>query len=400
MKTILVSITNYDFNDNASKLKRFFKEHLPTVLVDSTSPTQPEDADWIIPNTHYPGLWNKSVELAIEGNYDYLFFIASDIQFKEASLLFSCLREVAASDDICLWTPSLSQNSRFAFKSTGARLSSGMRYCGAIEGFCFLARIDILRKIYPLSPDIRFGYGVDIITALYGHQEGKVVADDRVIIYHPQRKADHQIDEPLAQAEYREYRSQFHFTDEVIQKLENYERKSSNPAISIPIKQTQTLDLGCGKQPKNPFKAHIVHGIDASQDAASGSIQLADLNIEPIPFASSCLDFVTAYDFLGHVARVAYIDKKPRPSFVELMNEIHRVLVPGGLFLSLTPIYPHAEAFQDPTHVNIMTDKTLSHYFCQPHLWSAMYGFKGRFTLVHQETKAEGKLLAILRCNK
>ena len=53
----------------------------------------------------------------------------------------------------------------------------------------------------------------------------------------------------------------------------------------------------------------------------------------------------------------------------------------GGLFFAVTPAYPAAEAFQDPTHVNIITDE--SHlYFCGDAPDGRMYGFRGHFEIV------------------
>ena len=62
------------------------------------------------------------------------------------------------------------------------------------------------------------------------------------------------------------------------------------------------------------------------------------------------------------------------------MDEIWRVLAPGGLLYAVTPAYPHAEAFQDPTHVNIITDHTHD-YFCGAKPLARMYGFGGRFEM-------------------
>jgi hypothetical protein len=65
------------------------------------------------------------------------------------------------------------------------------------------------------------------------------------------------------------------------------------------------------------------------------------------------------------------------------MDEVYRVLKPGGWFFSKTPVYPAAEAFRDPTHVNIITDQTFSKYFSGP-TWAKKYGFRGQFELVRQ----------------
>ncbi|MEY4909102.1 MAG: hypothetical protein RL260_2820 [Pseudomonadota bacterium] len=145
---------------------------------------------------------------------------------------------------------------------------------------------------------------------------------------------------------------------------------------------TTTLDLGCGDVPRNPFHADRLFGVDVRSNLA-GNIRSADLAIESIPFGDEQFDYVTAYDFIEHVPRVVYAPQR-RNAFVELMNEVHRVLRPGGLFLSHTPAYPHGVAFRDPTHVNIITEETLPMYFDDQHRWASIYGFKGAFKVVQQ----------------
>lgn len=146
---------------------------------------------------------------------------------------------------------------------------------------------------------------------------------------------------------------------------------------------SRTLDLGCGAKPRNPFNADELYGVDV-RDGLGANIKMADLVTEPIPFEDESFEFVSAYDFLEHVPRVIYNPKRRNP-FVEFMNEVYRVLKPGGLFLSSTPAYPHGEAFQDPTHVNIMTEQTLTAYFDDKIRAAAMYGFRGAFRIVTHE---------------
>jgi len=145
----------------------------------------------------------------------------------------------------------------------------------------------------------------------------------------------------------------------------------------------KSLDLGCGPQPKNPFSADELHGIDVRADLER-NIRRADLAIEPIPYPNHFFDHVTAHDFLEHVPRVLYAPAR-RNAFVELMNEVYRVLKPGGTFLSLTPAYPHGAAFRDPTHVNIITEETFPLYFDDVNRWAACYGFQGAFKILQQE---------------
>jgi len=156
---------------------------------------------------------------------------------------------------------------------------------------------------------------------------------------------------------------------------------------------TTTLDLGCGSNPKNPFEADEVYGIDIRHQPG-GFVHSADLSVESIPFGDAYFDFVTAYDFIEHIPRLAYVPHR-RNCFVELMNEIFRVLKPGGVFLSWTPAYPHAAAFRDPTHVNIITDETFPLYFDWQHRWATIYGFKGAFR-VDQQTWQGPHLQSIL----
>ena len=103
---------------------------------------------------------------------------------------------------------------------------------------------------------------------------------------------------------------------------------------------------------------------------------------QPIPYPSAHFDSVSAYDFLEHVPRVLPTadGQGTRFPFIELMNEVWRVLKPQGLFYALTPAYPHAAAFQDPTHVNILTGDTHV-YFTRPALTGRMYGFTGDFAV-------------------
>lgn len=78
--------------------------------------------------------------------------------------------------------------------------------------------------------------------------------------------------------------------------------------------------------------------------------------------------------------------------FINIMNEIYRVLEPGGCFFSSTPAYPSPVAFQGPTHVNIITEETFPVCFCREYAdWmgsdkpiASIYGFKGCFDLVDQ----------------
>jgi SAM-dependent methyltransferase len=157
---------------------------------------------------------------------------------------------------------------------------------------------------------------------------------------------------------------------------------------------SKTLDLGCGTKPRNPFSAHTVFGVDINDVGISNIVQ-SDLSQSPIPFENGSMDYITAFDFIEHVPRVINLPSI-RFSFIELMNEIHRVLKPGGIFLAQTPVYPFSACFTDPTHVNPVTSETFSLYFDDQRKWGAIYGFKGSFR-VRQQVLFSTHLLTVLQ---
>ena len=151
---------------------------------------------------------------------------------------------------------------------------------------------------------------------------------------------------------------------------------------------TKHLDLGCGKTPRNPYRQSELYGVDIAPmaSAQAARFKTANLSLEPIPFEESMFDSVSAFDFLEHVPRQVHFSDgtRSRLPFVELMNEVWRVLRPDGVFYALTPVFPHPSVFVDPTHVNFITDKT-HEYFCGAKPLAQMYGFRWQFELINCE---------------
>lgn len=149
------------------------------------------------------------------------------------------------------------------------------------------------------------------------------------------------------------------------------------------------LDLGSGNRPANPFNATklIASDIqDLKTDSENCAFQFCKIeDISRISLESSSVDSVSAYDVLEHIPRSwPGSDNSMRYPFIELMNEISRVLKPGGIFIAVTPAFPSPQSFQDPTHVNIISDETIA-YFDEA-AWARQlgYGFTGNFTRLHQ----------------
>lgn len=191
-------------------------------------------------------------------------------------------------------------------------------------------------------------------------------------------------------------------------KINNLE-KFIEPLIQNKNLQSTSLDLGSGTYPRNLFNCKKVYGIDIRKDTKR-NVKAADLVVDPIPFQDNFFDFCTAFDFIEHIPRYIRIKDKQRYPFIELMNEIYRVLKTGGIFLHNTPAYPSKQSFQDPTHLNIITEDTFSHYFCinnkekiifpirKKEIVASIYGFKGKFEILDQGWMYGGvNLVSILK---
>lgn len=152
-------------------------------------------------------------------------------------------------------------------------------------------------------------------------------------------------------------------------------------------KMSKSLDLGCHKNIRNTFNADEAYGLDII-DTGVENLFVSDIILDGIPCDSNYFDYVTAYDFLEHIPRLLYIDGKRLNPFINAMNEIWRVLKPGGIFYAVTPSFPHPESFQDPTHVNFISEQTYKYFTAGCNEYEHLgkdYGFNGMFYLLEQK---------------
>ena len=103
------------------------------------------------------------------------------------------------------------------------------------------------------------------------------------------------------------------------------------------------LDLGAAH-------AHPSGYLGVDRVAANGVDIVAELP-GPVPLAEGSVGVIRAVDFLEHV-----------PDKVALINELYRLLAPGGLLLSQTPSTDGRGAFQDPTHVAFYNENSFWYY--------------------------------------
>jgi SAM-dependent methyltransferase len=148
------------------------------------------------------------------------------------------------------------------------------------------------------------------------------------------------------------------------------------------------VDLGAGRFPRNPFGATTLLATDfhaGFKTPVGVEFVKADLT-KKLPFEDDSIWSFSAFDVLEHIPRWERIDGEIVFPFIHLMSEIHRCLKPGGVFMAITPAFPSSAAFQDPTHVNIISKETIL-YFSGAHPWGADlgYGFVGNFNVVVSE---------------
>ena len=108
------------------------------------------------------------------------------------------------------------------------------------------------------------------------------------------------------------------------------------------------LDIGCGAN-KNPGFV----GIDMMD--LPGVDIVWDLETTPYPLPNECVLTATASHVLEHI-------NPHKGVFINVMDEIWRIMKPRGQFAF---VVPHAESHgfaQDPTHCNMINETTM-HYF-------------------------------------
>lgn len=100
------------------------------------------------------------------------------------------------------------------------------------------------------------------------------------------------------------------------------------------------VDLGAAFDKPANYLGLDLYGTDIRADGRLG-----------LPFRDSSIGVVRAHDLLEHL-----------PDKVQTMNEIWRVLVPGGWLFSLTPSTDGRGAFQDPSHVSWWNENSFWYY--------------------------------------
>lgn len=118
--------------------------------------------------------------------------------------------------------------------------------------------------------------------------------------------------------------------------------------LTLSGQKLAVADIGCGG------KKQFADALGIDRIAAPGVDMVLDLE-QTIPLKENSFDNILAVNVLEHIHR-----------FVELMNELHRILRSTGVLHIVVPNREDVIAFADPTHVRLMDMQTFK-YFCEPH---------------------------------
>ncbi len=145
--------------------------------------------------------------------------------------------------------------------------------------------------------------------------------------------------------------------------------------MSEPGNRRTALEIGAGAVP------HVPHAIRLDLARACRPDVVADAN-RTLPFRNDSFAIVGAYDVLEHV-----------DDLVRVVEEIHRVLRPGGVLQVTTPHFSSANAYTDPTHRRALSLRSFD-YFAPGHPLG--YYSRARFRVRSARLTFKGALLGKL----
>ncbi len=113
------------------------------------------------------------------------------------------------------------------------------------------------------------------------------------------------------------------------------------------------LDLACGQNKREGFL-----GVDKVKTEQVN--QVVDLLRFPWPWKDASVEEAYSSHFVEHIP----LGETPDGTdlLIAFMNELHRVLIPGGKATIIAPWYASVRAWQDPTHRRPISDVTFCYF--------------------------------------
>jgi predicted SAM-dependent methyltransferase len=127
------------------------------------------------------------------------------------------------------------------------------------------------------------------------------------------------------------------------------------------MRTVQKLNVGCGRNVREGWinlDSYPLPGVDVVAD-------LENCATTPLPLESDSVNEFLLSHVLEHIRNV-----------LPMMQELHRVAMPGATMVVRTPYGSSDDAFEDPTHLRQIFVGSFG-YFSQPYYWRADYGYRG-----------------------
>ena len=140
--------------------------------------------------------------------------------------------------------------------------------------------------------------------------------------------------------------------------------KDKTMVVKVEERTDYKLHLGCGNDLKRGYENLDINDGNIGKEG----IVHCDLEVDKLPYKDNSCEEVIAVHLLEHITNLGHV-----------MNEVHRVLKPGGLFNIEVPMYPFPEAFQDPTHVRFFVENSFKYFLKDEGLhenYGKIYGYK------------------------
>lgn len=115
------------------------------------------------------------------------------------------------------------------------------------------------------------------------------------------------------------------------------------------------LNLGCGKDIREGY-------VNLDCVNLPGVDIVHDINLIPIPFEDNIFDEILCSSILEHT------------NYIPVLQELHRILKPGGFLKIIVPHFTSKYAYTDPTHCRFFSVQTLL-FFVANHPNSYYFNF-------------------------
>ena len=144
----------------------------------------------------------------------------------------------------------------------------------------------------------------------------------------------------------------------------------------IETKKSISLDIGCGA---HKMPGSNVVGMDA-QDLPGVDI-VHNWYKYPWPLPDECASFAQAVHVIEHVSPIDF-SHRDGFGFIRWMNEVWRIMQPGGQFRLVYPNGSSPRFVQDPTHINPANEITPWYFCCDgwKHTGVDLYGIYSTIT--------------------